>query len=64
MKNAFLHGDLEEKIYMDIPPSFGKEIKGNRVCKLKKALNGFKHSPRAWFGRFTQVMLATGYKQN
>lgn len=34
IKNAFLHGDLEEEIYMDIPLCFEGEIKGNRVCKL------------------------------
>jgi hypothetical protein len=42
VKNAFLHGDLEEDSF-----SMGK------VCKLKKALYGLKQSPRAWFERFS-----------
>lgn len=52
VKNAFLHGDLEEEIYMDIPPGYGSNLAANQVCKLKKALYRFKLSPRACFGRF------------
>ena len=63
VKNAFLHGDLDEEIYMNIPPGF-EENTGNKVCKLKKALYGLKQSPRAWFGRFAKVMKESGYKQN
>ena len=62
VKNAFLHGDLDEEIYMSIPSGFGG-VEGKKVCKLKKALYGLKQSPRAWFRRFTKVMTATGYKQ-
>lgn len=64
VKNAFLHGELEEEIYMDVPPGFKGNLKSNKVCKLKKALYGLKQSPRAWFGRFTKVMLAIGYRQS
>ncbi|KAA3458615.1 Cysteine-rich RLK (RECEPTOR-like protein kinase) 8 [Gossypium australe] len=35
-----------------------------KVCKLKKALYGLKQSPRAWFERFTKVMLAMQCKQS
>ena len=44
--NAFLHGDLEEEIYMDVPPGFKKNIARNIFCRLKKALYGLKQSPR------------------
>ena len=63
VKNAFLHGDLNEEIYMNIPPGFRSDI-SNKVCKLKKALYGLKQSPRAWFGRFAKVMKDSGYKQS
>ena len=64
VKNAFLHGDLEEEIYMEIPPGFGNDLDKNKVCRLKKALYGLKQSPRAWFGKFTKVMIAVGFKQS
>ena len=60
VKNAFLHGELEEEIYMELPP--GYEGAANSVFRLKKALYGLKQSPKAWFGRFTKVMTALGYK--
>ena len=63
VKNVFLHGELEEEIYMSIPPRFGGSD-GNKVCWLKKALYGLKQSPRARFGRFAKVMIAKGYKQS
>jgi hypothetical protein len=44
MKNAFLHGDLEEDIYMDQPKDFVVPRKEDYVCKLKKSLYGLKQS--------------------
>ena len=37
---------------------------GNKVCWLNKAQYGLKQPPCAWFGRFTKVMIANGYKQS
>ena len=64
IKNAFLHGDLKEEIYMQLPLGYeGNQNKG-KVSKLRKALYGLKQSPRAWFRRFTQAMRSVGYKQS
>ncbi|RDX82680.1 hypothetical protein CR513_36509, partial [Mucuna pruriens] len=51
VKNAFLHGDLEEEVYMEIPSGFYSHNEKNKVCILKKAL-------------FAQVMISLGYKQS
>ena len=61
MKNAFLHGELEEEIYMSIPPGFS-EVDKNKIFSIKEALYGLKQSLGGWFGWFAKVMIANGYK--
>lgn len=43
--NAFLHGDLDEKVYMKPPPGFCTD-KISLVSKLKKSLYGLRHAQR------------------
>ena len=65
VKNAFLHGELSEEVYMDLPPRcMVTEKQRQKVCKLKKSLYGLKQSLRTWFGRFTKSMVAFGYHQS
>ncbi|RVW36141.1 Retrovirus-related Pol polyprotein from transposon RE1 [Vitis vinifera] len=63
IKNAFLNGELEEEVFMMLPPGFYKKEEETRVCKLKKSLYGHKQSPKAWFDRFTKVIKNQGYQQ-
>ena len=55
IKNVFLHGDLPEKVYMEQPLGFVAQGEFGRVCRLCKSLCVLKQSPRAWFGKFSQL---------
>ena len=63
VKIVFLHGDLDEEIYMEQPEGF--RIKGNddMVCKLKKSLYGLKQAPRQWYKKFDSFMISQDYKR-
>jgi hypothetical protein len=59
VKNAFLHGDLREEVYMHPPP--GVEVPPGHVYHLWRALYGLKQAPRAWFQRFSLVVTTAGF---
>ena len=61
MKTAFLHGELEEEIYMKQPEGFTVPGKENYVSRLKKSLYGLKQAPRQWYKRFDAFMIEQGY---
>lgn len=64
MKNVLFNGELEEEIYMDLPPGFREHTATNTVSKLRKSLYGLKQLPQTWFGRFTKAMVDLGFKQS
>lgn len=47
----------KDKIYIEIPPGYEKNLKAHTVCKLKQ-------SRQAWFDRFRTVMIVVGYRQS
>jgi len=64
VKTVFLHGELEEDIYMDQLEGFIVGGKEKFVCKLKRSLYGLKQSPRQWNKRFDLFMLLHGFKRS
>ena len=64
VKNAFLHGDLQEEVYMEQPPRFVARGEIGKVCHLLKSLYGLKHSHHAWFGKFNQVVETFGMQKS
>lgn len=59
--NAFLHGHLNETVYMYQPMGFRDRNFPDYVCSLKKSLYGLKQAPRAWYHRFTDYVLTLGF---
>ncbi|XP_057434172.1 uncharacterized protein LOC130726869 isoform X2 [Lotus japonicus] len=64
VKNSFLHGDLQDEVYMEQPPGFVAQGECGKVCRLKKSLYGLKQSPRSWFGRFSDVVMEFGLRRS
>jgi hypothetical protein len=63
VKTTFLHGDLEEEIYMQQPQGYEVKGKENLVCRLKKSLYGLKQAPRQWYLKFDRFMTEQGYSR-
>jgi histone deacetylase 1/2 len=61
VQNAFLHGVLEEEVYMQQPPGYTDKVHPSYVCKLDKALYGLKQAPRAWYARLCGKLEQLGF---
>ena len=62
VKNDFLHGFLEEEVYMSQPQRFVDGDHPEYVCKLQRSLYGLKQAPRAWNDMFTSFLFSLGFK--
>ena len=61
-KSSFLHGDLQEDIYMEQPPGYVQD-NSILVCLLKKSLYGLKKYPRYWYAKMDSFLLDTGFSR-
>jgi len=62
VNNVFLHGDLQEEVYMEQPPDYVDQKHLNLVCRLKKALYNLKQTPRAWSDKISQYLVTSGFQ--
>jgi histone deacetylase 1/2 len=61
VQNAFLHGVLEEEVYIRQPPGYVDKKAPHHVCKLDKALYGLKQAPRVWYSRLSSQLRRLGF---
>jgi hypothetical protein len=61
IQNAFLHGVLEEEVFMRQPPGFEDPSYPGHLCRLDKALYGLKQAPRAWHARLSSVLATLSF---
>lgn len=62
VQSAFLHGELNEEVYVEQPKGYELENSPNKVYRLKKALYGLKQAPRAWFNRIEAHFISEGFE--
>jgi hypothetical protein len=64
VKKAFLHGELQEKVYLDQPLGYEDMSHLDYVCKLHKALYGLKQAPRAWHDKIAEYLVTIGFRMS
>lgn len=64
VKNVFLHGTLQETVYMQQPSSFIVPKFPNHVCRLQKSIYRFKQAPQAWYSRFSGFITSLGFQRS
>ncbi|KAJ0600422.1 putative RNA-directed DNA polymerase [Helianthus annuus] len=62
VKSAFLHGVVEEEVYVEQPPGFEDPLHPDRVLLLNKALYGLHQAPRAWYETLSTYLLSNGFR--
>lgn len=64
VKSAFLHGRLNEDVYVEQPKGYEVHGSEQKVYKLHKALYGLKQASRAWFSRFEGYFIKEGFQRS
>uniref|UniRef100_A0A803PQS3 Reverse transcriptase Ty1/copia-type domain-containing protein n=1 Tax=Cannabis sativa TaxID=3483 RepID=A0A803PQS3_CANSA len=67
INNAFLNGDLDEEVYMQLPQGLKlpSNIQGtNLVYKLHKSIYDLKQSSRQWYKKLIEALLEEGFAQS
>jgi hypothetical protein len=59
--SAFLHGVLEEEMFMCRSPVYEDKKTSHYLCKLDKSLYGLKQVARAWYSRLSVKLKTLGF---
>lgn len=62
VSNAFLHGELNEDVYMAVPPGY-ETTNPKLVCRLRKSIYGLKQASRNWYQKLSRALIRYGFKQ-
>lgn len=63
VKSAFLHGELNEEVFVEQPCGYVQKGNEQKVYRLKKALYGLKQAPRAWYSRIEAYFVKEGFEK-
>nr|GEU31579.1 retrovirus-related Pol polyprotein from transposon TNT 1-94 [Tanacetum cinerariifolium] len=63
VKTAFLNGYLREEVYVSQPDGFVDQDNPNHIYKLKKALNGLKQAPYAWYDMLSSFLISQDFSK-
>lgn len=63
VKSAFLHGELNEDVYVEQPRGYEKKGSEHKVYKLQKTLYGLKQALRSWFSRIEAYFISEGFQK-
>ncbi|KAJ9544115.1 LOW QUALITY PROTEIN: hypothetical protein OSB04_023822, partial [Centaurea solstitialis] len=62
VQKAFLHGILDEEVYMKQLSGFVDSNQPTYVCCLHKSIYGLKQAPRTWYFRISSYLLSLGFQ--
>ena len=62
VKTAYLNGDLDEEIFMEIPEGYNEGLEG-KVILLRKAIYGLRQAGRQWYRKLKEALKKFGLKQ-
>lgn len=61
VKTPFLNGTINEEVYIEKHEGFEVNGRDTHVCRLKKALYGWKQAHSAWYARMHGNILRIGF---
>ncbi|GJS93144.1 retrovirus-related pol polyprotein from transposon TNT 1-94 [Tanacetum coccineum] len=64
VKTTFLNGPLKEEVFVSQPDGFVDPDFPNHVYRLKKALYGLKHAPRAWYDKLSSFLIENNFTKD